>query len=60
MQKDTGCSLKYQITSMQKDTGCSLYQITSITYKCVFFSISFLCTNDDDIVSGGREGVGKL
>ncbi len=42
---------------MQKDKGCSLkYQITSITYKCIFFSISFLSRNDDDIVrvGGGR------
>ena len=33
-----------------------IYQITCISSRYVFFSISFLCKNDDDIVGGGGRG----
>ena len=38
---------------MIRDVLPSIYQITCITSRYVFFSISFLCKNDDDIVRGG-------
>ncbi len=45
-----------------EDEECSLNSIMSITLLVllVFFSISLLCENDDDIVREGGEGVGKL
>ena len=48
-------SLEKWSNKMQKDKGCSqsIYQITCITSRCVFFSISLLFKNDDDIVRGG-------
>ncbi len=39
-----------------RDVLSNIYQITCITSKCVFLSISFLCKNDDDIVRGGGRG----
>ena len=42
-----------------RDVLQNIHQGTCITSRCVFFSILFLCKNDD-IVRGEGEGVGKL
>ena len=36
------------------------YQTTCITSTSIFFSILFLCKNDDDLVRGGGKGGRKV